>query len=156
MLKTIKNFFENHLNAETAANESTQVDRIHLASAALLIELGRIDQSIDQEESQVLLKILQQKFNLEEERLMELYRLAEQEVEEASSLYQFTSLINEAYDRPCRIRLLSDMWEVAYADGKLDRHEDHLIRKIADLLYLSHSDFIRTKLAVKERLEAGK
>jgi uncharacterized tellurite resistance protein B-like protein len=61
--------------------------------------------------------------------------------------------ISAAYSHEERVQLVENLWEVAFADQHLDRYEDHLIRKIADLLHVRHSDFIRTKLAVKARLE---
>jgi uncharacterized tellurite resistance protein B-like protein len=78
-----------------------------------------------------------------------LWQLAQEEARSATSLFQFTSLINSSYGYPEKIRLLHHMWEVAWADGRVDRYEEHLIRKVADLLYLSHGDFIRAKLASK-------
>ena len=99
--------------------------------------------------TQKISSILQNKFDLPEDTLEELFDLAQQEADDATSLYQFTSLINEAYEYPAKITLIQNMWEVAFADGNLDRYEEHLIRKVAELLYVSHSDFIKTKLAVK-------
>lgn len=150
MLQSINNFFDKHLSPSEENNSNeTSVDKIHLASAALMIELCRADHSIDDSETRKISSILQSKFDLSEETLEQLFSLAQQEADEATSVYQFTNLINESYDQSAKIVLIQDMWEVAFADGNLDRYEDHLIRKVAELLYVSHSDFIKTKLAVK-------
>ena len=151
MLQSINRFFDNYLkpSESPAENRSTQTNQLQLASAALMIELCRADQHFDEEETRKISSILRSQFDLSQETLDELYELAQQEAEEATSLYQFTSLINEAYGYEAKIALIHNLWEVAYADGNLDRYEEHLIRRIAELLYVSHSDFIKTKLQVK-------
>jgi uncharacterized tellurite resistance protein B-like protein len=145
MLSTITSFFENHFSAEKNNTETHTAHQLQLASAALMIELSKADQSIDESETNALVKILKQCFDLSETDLNELIQLAEQEAKEATSLYQFTSLINTHFEYEEKVQLILNMWEVAYADGKIDRYEDHLIRKVADLLYLSHKDFIKSK-----------
>ena len=150
MLQNISIFFEKYLNPtlESDTGDAT-TDRIHMACAALMIELSKADYTIDDTETKKISSILQSKFDLPEDTLEELFELAQQEADDSTSLYQFTSLINEAYEYPAKITLIQNMWEVAFADGNLDRYEEHLIRKVAELLYVSHSDFIKTKLAVK-------
>lgn len=150
MLNSINNFFDNYLKPQENAEEESTVCQIQLASATLLIELCRADQTIDDAETETLLGILETTFQLSTETLNELMSLAEQEANDATSIYQFTSLINDAYDYGEKIQLIKNMWEIAYADGNLDRYEEHLIRKVAELLYVSHRDFIKTKLAVKK------
>lgn len=149
MLKAINSFFDKHLKKKTADEDLVSIDKCQLACAALMIELCITDQNIDDSETETLLVILKDKFDLAEKDLEELMTLAQQETEDATSLYQFTSLINEEYEQPEKIQLIKNMWEVAYADGNLDRYEDSLIRKVSELLYVSHSDFIKTKLAIK-------
>ena len=149
MLRTITAFFNTLLKPATSEAPHANVDRLHLASAALLVELANADQNMDDQEQEVLLHILETRLQLDKATLQNLWDLAHAEQRGATSLYQFTSLINEAYGYKEKVQLLQYMWEVAYADGRIDRYEEHLIRKVADLLYLSHGDFIRAKLAVR-------
>lgn len=149
MLATISSFFDSLLKPAKQESAERSVDRLHLASAALLVELANADHAMDEAEQQVLLRILETKLQLDKATLQNLWELAHAEHKGATSLYQFTSLINEAYGYKDKVQLLHHMWEVAYADGRVDRYEEHLIRKVADLLYLTHGDFIRTKLAAK-------
>ena len=149
MLGKITEFFESHFASVETENEENAKDQLKLASAALMIELCKADNNIDEEETNKLVDILEQKYQLPHEDLQQLIELAEEEVRNATSLYQFTSLMNDSFEYEDKVQLLENMWEVAFADGKVDRYEDHLIRKVADLLYVSHSDFIRAKLAVK-------
>lgn len=149
MLAAIADFFESRLKLNNDDSPTATTDKLHLTCAALLLELCQADQSIDEQEEHKLRGILKRVFALDEEALATLWQLAHEETRDATSLYQFTSLINERYGHDEKIQLLGYMWEVAYADGQLDRYEEHLIRKVADLLYLGHSDFIRTKLAAR-------
>jgi uncharacterized tellurite resistance protein B-like protein len=149
MLTSISSFFDSLLKPGKNESPKHSVDRLHLASAALLVELANADEQMDEKEEQVLLRILETKLQLDKATLQNLWKLAHDEQRGATSLYQFTSLINEAYGYAEKVQLLHHMWEVAYADGRIDRFEEHLIRKVADLLYLTHGDFIRTKLAAR-------
>jgi uncharacterized tellurite resistance protein B-like protein len=148
MLSSISAFFERCLKPEEASHEAS-ADRLHLACAALLLELGTADNQLDGDERRTLMQILQKQFGLGPAELDELWTLAMAQRQEATDLYQFTRLINESYGYAEKCILLGHLWDVAYADGRIDRYEEHLIRKIADLLYLSHGDFIRAKLASK-------
>lgn len=149
MLATISSFFDSLLKPGRQETPQGSVDRLHLASAALLVEVANADQDMDEREREVLLRILERKLQLDKATLENLWELAHAEHRDATSLFQFTTLINGAYGYQEKVQLLRYMWEVAYADGRIDRYEEHLIRKVADLLYLTHGDFIRTKLAAR-------
>jgi len=149
MLKAITSFFENHFSEEDDEHHHS-AHKLQLASAALMIELSKSDQEIDETETAKLVQILKERFELEQDDLDELITLAEEEVREATSLYQFTSLMNEHFNYGEKVQLVMNMWEVAFADGKIDRYEEHLIRKVAELLYLDHKDFILSKQRARE------
>lgn len=117
-----------------------------LACAALLIELIYADYNKDPAEISAAKNALKQTFALQESALQELIELAEQEKQDAVSVYPFTSVINEQFGARERVKIISMLWQVAYADDHLDKFEEHYIRKIADLLYVPHSDFIQAKL----------
>ena len=151
MLNAITSFFDSHFACKDEDNDTHTADQLHLASAALMIELCKADQSIDEAETTTLVEILRTRFDLEESDLEELMVLAEAEAKDSTSLYQFTSLMNEQFEYAEKVMLIQNMWEVAYADGHIDRYEEHLIRKVADLLYLSHVDFIKSKVKAREK-----
>ena len=79
--------------------------------------------------------------------MRELIAQAEAHLDEATSLYDFTRVINDHYLPAQKLELVASMWRVAYADGRLDKYEEYLIRQVAELCYVSHQDYIRTKLA---------
>lgn len=148
MLSNIRMFFDCFLQP-SGTGTRTSTDQLQLACAALLVEISAADQHSSPQEQQALSDILRNTFKLDADKVEELWQLAAQESRDATSLYQFTSLINESYGYEQKTALLQQLWQVAFADGRIDRYEEHLIRRIADLLHLTHGDFIRAKLASK-------
>jgi uncharacterized tellurite resistance protein B-like protein len=143
MIKNIKAYFENLFqNEENTPHKHT----VELASAALMIEIGLADDHIHEKERDVIHKLLGESFNLEQNEIDELISLAEAEVDHAVSLYEFTRLLNESLTMPDKINIIENLWHVAYADSVIDKYEEYYIRKVADLLYIAHSDYIKTKL----------
>jgi len=89
-------------------------------------------------------------FKLTEEETDEIIALAEEEVKAAVSLYQFTRLIDKGFSYEKKKHIVELLWNVVFADAEMEKHEEYLVRKIADLLHVSHSDFIATKLKARE------
>lgn len=146
MISKIKDFFaKNVLEPEDAAVKTEQ-----LAAAALLVEVMVIDGNLDEQELASISQTLCQILALSSEQVDELIRLSRDEVAEATSLYQFTREINTHFDAEQKMNLLTAMWRVAFADGYLDKHEESIIRRVADLLHILHSDYIRCKLAARD------
>ena len=148
MLKAIRDFFEQNIGE--AARPSGGHDRIQVATAALLIEVARMDTQIHDRERQAVLASLRSKFGLSEEEASSLSALAEAEAGLATDYFQFTSLINESFSQEQKIRIIEHLWEIAYIDSKLDMYEEHFIRKIADLLYVPHAQYIATKIRARD------
>ncbi|MCA1773895.1 MAG: TerB family tellurite resistance protein [Halomonas sp.] len=150
MLDTIQQFFQRTL-AQPEQREN-QTITLELASAALLFEIARADYNTSDAELAALREMLLQRYQLNEADVDELMALAQDEVEDAVDHYQFVSLIKEEYGYDQRCELVALMWQLAWADGSVDALEEHRIRRLADLLHVSHSDFIRTKLITEERI----
>ncbi len=145
MLTIIRSYFVEYL---TLSTESTEEKTIELAAAALLIEVTRADYKLEDSEETALKNILMSTFGINPAELDELLQLAEQESRDVTSYYQFTRLVNDQYTPEQKSALIEAMWRIAYADQDLNKYEEHLIRKIAELIYVPHKEFIRTKLAV--------
>ncbi len=128
----------------------TTVDPLPLAVAALLIEVARADHNVAAEERRSVVAAIARLCKLEDEDLDTLVATAVAAVDEAVSLYDFTATINQSLSRTQKLALLEMLWRVAQADGRVDHYEEYYIRKLADLLHLSHADFIRAKLRVTE------
>ena len=153
MIEAIKQFFDERLRADEQEQEEDRVCRLQLASAALLLELMKTDRHIDEREEEVFCEVLTRTFDLDGAALAEISELAEEEARQATSLYEFTSLVNDGYDYSEKVQLVENMWQIAWADGRVDKYEEQMIRKTADLIYVSHSDFIRSKLNVRDRFQ---
>ncbi|MBW3694861.1 TerB family tellurite resistance protein [Vibrio sp. T187] len=119
----------------------------NLAIACLLCEVAGADNQINQQEKEAKQHLVERLLNLDNEAAVQLLEQAEQQVQQSASLYDFTSQLREL-SHEVRIQLVEGMWEVAHADGEIDPLEDSVIRKAAELLYVNHSEFIRSKLNV--------
>ena len=146
MIKALKALFE----TDPAESTDERVHRQHLAAAALLIETARSDFSQDADEERAMEALLANTLELGLAEVRDLMTQASEQVDEATSLYEFTRVINDHYSAEDKLELISCMWRVAYADGQLDKYEEHLIRQVAELTYVPHSDYIRCKLAVEK------
>jgi len=150
MMNLIKNIFSNRKNNSDNENHANSLG-VELAYAALLIEVVKSDYEIDERESKKVLEILNKKLNSNYDDLHQIMELAKNKSDEATSLYEFTRLINDEYVYEEKVEMIESMWNIAFSDQRLDKYEDYLIRKIAELTYVSHSDFIKSKLKAKER-----
>lgn len=155
MIRAIQQFFESRIRAQAEGGDAAaRAHALQLATAALLIEMVRADFHIEPEERRAALRTIQGAFQLGADETEELIRLAEQEADEAVSLYQFTNLIDRHFPQERKVQVVEMLWRIAYADGVKDMHEEHLVRKVADLLHVPHRDFIRTRHKVEA--ECGK
>ena len=119
-----------------------------------MIEISLADSSVDNEELAVIKTALVNHFNIAAGQVDELIDLARREVDLAVSLHEFTRMLNEHLDATEKIRIIESLWKVAFADAVLDKYEEYYIRKIADLLYISHKDYIRTKHRVADGFDS--
>ena len=149
MINTIRKFFKSNENSKSDNLEGNQDE---LAYASLLIEVIKSDDHFDQRENDELLNILGTKLSIGEKALGELSELAQKKSDESTSLYEFTREINDKYQYKEKVQLIEDLWRIAYSDERIDKYEDYVIRKVADLIYVTHSDFIRSKLKVKNSI----
>ncbi len=152
MVNTIKQFFGKYVKPSSEVTDNISEHALQIATAALLIEMMRADTDISQEEEAKVISTIRDKFQLTGEETAALIELALDKVWEATGYFEFTSLMNKGFSHEQKIMVIEHLWEVAFADGILDKHEEYMVRKIADLIYVSHKDFIHAKLRVKKRL----
>ncbi len=122
-----------------------------LAVLALLLEIARADHEFDPAEQHRVKEAAASVLGLTEDEAQALLGVAEQRVEDSISLDEFTSVLNDTLTLADKRRCLVALWQVALADGRLDRFEEYALRKLGDLLHLSHADFIQAKLAAGGR-----
>lgn len=150
MLDSIKNYFEKNFIPESPALAGdSSINDPQLALAALMIEVAEADYEDAPEEQTAILNIVKASFNLKDNNAEELILLAKSAHSKSTDYFQFTRLINDHYSAQQKVDLIENLWRIAFSDQTLDKYEEHVIRRISDLLYVSHSDFMATKLRVQ-------
>jgi len=130
----------------------TTSKRYQVATAALLIEIAKADGDFSDDERTRIMDFMKNDFDLDDECAAELLELSELRVKDSISVYEFSSVINESFTQQEKFELMKNLWRIIYEDGKLDSHEDRLIKIIGSTLNLEHKDVIGAKLFVKQEL----
>ena len=128
-----------------ATSDETPLRALEISCAALKFEVARSDFTIDETERESIRLLLTENFALSGEDVATVTEEAADNVDAATCLFEFTRTINDIATVDQKRQLLTMMWRVALADDALSRYEEHVIRKVADLLYLPHNDFMLAK-----------
>lgn len=145
MLSSIQDWFTGQFEKQDSASKHS----IELATAVLLYEVMRADHKFEKQEQVSYIEQLKQHFSLSSTELEALTELTQTKSDNAADYHQFTSVINDLYNAEQKRAVLDSLWAIAYADHELSPEEDYTIRKIAELLYIPHSQFIQSKLSIK-------
>jgi len=146
MLEKLAQYFTDNANQKNkAGNEQPLV----LATAALFLEMAYADFEIAPEEKALLRRILKERFALGDQQIEELLLRAGRDRQQSLDIWKFTSLLKEHLSREEKLQILENLWQIIFADSRVDKYEEALIRKITNLIGLEHSDMIQTKLKVK-------
>ena len=148
MLSSLKKIF-----AKTAADNAQEAQGgsehdVRVATCALLVEIARIDETFTEQELELVISILKEKYDLSVEHVDALIAEAEAELKQSVDLWQFARLINENYSNEEKIEIVETLWQIVYVDGKMDQYEHYLMNKLKNLLRLSHNQLIDAKLKV--------
>ncbi len=152
MIDKLKQFFSKERPDEGADNKQTGHD-LRIAVCALFVEMASIDETFTDDEMQAILSILRDKYALSTDMAEALVSEAEKELAESVDLWQFARLINENYSTTEKIEIVETLWEIIYADGKMDAYEHYLMNKLQQLLRLSHDQIIDAKIKIKSSLK---
>lgn len=144
MLETLKGFIGQYLGDETLDSSSTE-HTLELCAAVLMLEIALADSKLGDDEKQLIEEFITYHFHLDSDETTALIARAAREVDHAVSLHDFTRIINESLSQEEKATVIELLWRVANADKVIDKYEEYFIRKIADLLYVSHSDYIKAK-----------
>lgn len=146
-MNVIEKFFNKHISSspEQTKSADSELHELNMATAALLFEVVRADQEAKDEEITTIREALEKTMNLSPEETEDILQLAEQQVDAAVSLYEFTKKITDHFDSEQRISLIRNMWRVAYADSELHKYEEYLIRKVAGLIHVPQDALVRTR-----------
>jgi uncharacterized tellurite resistance protein B-like protein len=148
MMDIVKTFFQKAPVEEERKGDREQ--KIQVATCALLLEVANSDDEFSEIERENIVRILEEDFGLSDEYAQELIDLGEKERKDRIDLWGLTRLINENYSLEEKIRVIEMVWKVIYADGRLDKYEDHLAHKLSTLLKLEHKQLIDAKLKIRD------
>jgi uncharacterized tellurite resistance protein B-like protein len=151
VLRGLQSFFEERISPLLggARAEAEVEQRLRLATAALFIEMMRADFDVTEDERHQLEALVSETLELDPGETRDLLAAAEHEVDSSVELFQFTRLIDEAFTPEQKAQVVERLWRIAYADQHVDRLEEHLVRKIANLLHVSQRDYIAAKQAAR-------
>jgi len=153
MLKLLKELMNKNRTSISDPNTNEMRKTMNLISGALMVEVMAADHDFNSEEELKLKEILLNRFEIPEHEIKKISEQMKKRADDATSLYEYTSLINENFNREEKLDLIRNLWAIAFADKILDRYEDSVIRRVCELTYVSHSDFIKTKLEMKNKKE---
>lgn len=135
----------------TEPDAVSPTEKRHLALAALLAEMMRADYRLEEVERQAAERLLRSHLGLDEAATDQLLRAGEASADEATSLFEHTRVLDQSLTEAQKFEVLDMLWQIAYADGRLEGHEDQLIHRIADLLHVRHNDLMRLKARVLDQ-----
>ena len=149
-MKSISDFFKDIIsnkktNIKPNSLESFK-DEMVLSICVLLIEVSKSDDDYDDSEKEKIIDLLKKQFSLNDDQIDTLMIMADKKNDEIISLHELTASLNKEYTYSEKKNVIKMLWDIAYSDGRIDKYEDYTIRKISDLLYIKHSDFIKAKL----------
>ncbi|PID41512.1 MAG: hypothetical protein CSB48_14075 [Proteobacteria bacterium] len=153
MLKKLLSLLDN-LSEHKDNTADSRDKHSRLAALGLMFQLGAIDLSLDESERSQIKNTAANLFQLDPDEVDSVVQEAESLAKDSTSLYEFTHYINENFGRNEKIRLIENLWDLALADSHLCKYEEHFIRRVADLIYVNHDEFIQTKLKSQSKQKA--
>lgn len=147
MFRSLKQFLQ---RGAGGAPQDGETRAVHLATASLFLELMRSDFEILFSEQRQVLRSVERVLELNRDEAEELVHLAEQQVEETVSLYEFTAQIHGAFTSEQKVQVIENLWRIAFADGSLSHLEEHMMRKVKGLLHVPQKDYIAAKKRARE------
>ena len=151
----MKKFF-NNLFKKNQIEVLVEDNSVLLSAIALLLEVSLADEIMDIREVETLKDVLLKEFDVDQTKIDDLISNAKKNQNSSTSLYEFTRKINDDYKFEDKKNLILSMWKIAFADGNIDKYEEYVIRKVSDLIYISHPDFIESKQLAREEYENRK
>ena len=143
MFEKLRDIFFTQEGVETSADTSR---RIQVATAVILLEVANSDEEFSDSERESIVGILKDNFDLSKEEVMELIAVSDEERKGSIDIWHFANVINENFTDQEKHSVMENIWKVIYADGRLDKYEDHIVHKLARILHIPHSKMIEAKL----------
>ncbi len=147
----MKNFLS-HIFGEQPESDSREASTardLQVATAALLLEIANADDEFADDEREVIVRLLKERFGITAVEVEEVLKATNRELDQRIDIYYFTKKINEQFTKAQKVEIIEMVWRVIYADNHLTGHEDYLVHRFAKLLRLGHSQMIDAKLRIK-------
>ena len=141
----MSDFFKFFKSGSPEVKVDDDINSVEMAAAVLLIEMARADFEQDDLENEMIIELLKEYFLLDHEDVHDLFFEAEKIADNSVSLHEFTRTLHETLNEEAKNEIIEMLWRLALIDDSLDRYEDYLVRKVADLLYVSNSSVLRIK-----------
>lgn len=151
MLTKLINLIAKSTKAEATAGKQPALEAA-LAASALLFEVARVDMNVSEEELKNIQGAAKKLFNLSNDTVQDFLSQSQDMSQRSTSYYEFTTVINSHWDEEQKYELIKALWSLANADGVQCKYEEHLIRRIADLLHLPHILFTKAKHEANQAL----
>ncbi len=145
MIRNLYNKVVDAISSQAADGDTDRSGALRLATAVLMIDVARADHVFDETEFDSVLRLVERHFDLSPEEAGELVNSAGEKADDMVSVHDFTAVLHEHLEEDEKADIVSMLWRVAYADGRLDKYEDSLVLKISDLLYVSRGRVMRLK-----------
>jgi uncharacterized tellurite resistance protein B-like protein len=146
MFDRLKTVLTGTQNGDRKGDSLGEERRIQVATAVILLEVAHADEDFSESEREHILDILKSQFSLDEESVQELVQVSEEQLRRSIDIWHFTEIINNSYDSEEKYRVIEKVWQVIYADGRLDKYEDYIVHKLARVLHISHAQMIKAKM----------
>jgi len=146
MFEKIKNLLTDSVQNKNEPGANNGSMRVRVATAVILLEVAHADEDYSPKENARIIGILKKSFDLENEEVSELLKVSEVERKGSIDIWHFTNIINEHFNDEEKYRVVENIWQIIYADGRLDKYEDHIVHKLSSLLHVPHKRMIEAKL----------
>lgn len=151
MIAKIERFVKQFFDEQISEPDNIDEHALMIATAVLFLEIAYADFTIKPDEEKHMQDTLSTFFNIPDNEVVELIEVAKEKRLKRQDIWLFSNLINEKFERSQKMWILEHLWKLIYADGVVDKYEDHLIRKIATLVGLSHQEMIQAKIKAMEQ-----
>ncbi len=146
-------FEDKSQDIEPGSPSQNKDNALKIAACAVFLEIAHSDDEFSEPERLMIRTILRDRFGVSQDKMDELFQIADEHRKSAIDLWQFTNSINRHLNRPERIELMENIWQIVFADGRLDGHEDHIAHRFARLLRLQHRDMIDAKIRARRSMD---
>lgn len=144
---------DSNYSSDTTSSDDNSERKLQLATCALFLEVAQADEHFKRDEREKIMKVMKEMFVLSSEEINELIKQSDEYIQQSVSLYEFTDVINNHFNKDERYEIIKNVWRLILTDEKIHKYEEHFVRTITANFKLEHRDMITAKMEVKEELE---